>query len=265
MGLGAVVYRFIAGWVQVFKVVAPDGENMSPGSGVDDDDKISEEMEDDDDEDDDMEGSELLSTDLVEQPYEMGRFLDIRQDIMYLPEWQDVLLQASMNKRLQQFNDLTRIAFKHGESDVRTVHGGVLFLGRNVDDPQFIFRNPKQELSQRPNVPKFTQAVRNAVASNAMKEVRYLKAYCPKACVASWNTFEGVIQDFVCKHPTASQVTVRDIDPEVARDASLIIMALRDTDAHEDNMMRDKLGRIALFDLGCALADRPLPRDDMTQ
>ncbi|EEQ99312.1 hypothetical protein Pmar_PMAR011386, partial [Perkinsus marinus ATCC 50983] len=267
MGLGAVVYRFIAGWMQVFKVVAPDGESMSPGSGVDDDDDVEmsedEEMYEDDEED--LGDSGLLSTDLVDQPYEMGRFLDIRHDIMYLPEWQDVLLQTSMNKRLQQFNDLTRIAFKHGESDVRTLHGGVLFLGRNVDDPQFIFRNPKQELSQRPNVPKFTQAVRNAVASNAMKEVRYLKAYCPKACVASWNTFEGVIQDFVAKHPSTSHVDCRDIDPEVARDASLIIMALRDTDAHEDNMMRDKLGRIALFDLGCALADRPLPRDDMTQ
>ncbi|KAF4679415.1 hypothetical protein FOZ60_015078 [Perkinsus olseni] len=263
MGLGAVVYRFIAGWVQVFKVVAPDGENMSPGSGLDDD-----EMSEDDEmreDGDDMEDTDVLSMDLVEQPYEMGRFLDIRQDVMYLPDWQDVLLQASMNKRLQQFNDLTRIAFKHGESDVRTLHGGVLFLGRNVDDPQFIFRNPKQELSQRPNVPKYTQAVRNAVAGNAMKEVRYLKAYCPKACVASWNTFEGVIQDFVAKHPTDSHVNCRDVDPEVARDASLIIMALRDTDAHEDNMMRDKLGRIALFDLGCALGDRPLPRDDMTQ
>jgi hypothetical protein len=38
-------------------------------------------------------------------------------------------------------------------------------------------------------------------------------------------------------------------------------MLVRDTDAHDGNYVRDLRRKIALFDLGCALGDRPLPPD----
>jgi hypothetical protein len=69
----------------------------------------------------------------------------------------------------------------------------------------------------------------------------------------------------VVPNKSAKNVTIASLieSPQTARDTAFLILLLRDTDAHEGNYTRDIRRKIALFDLGCSLGDRPLARDEI--
>ena len=202
----------------------------------------------------------------VTQPYEVA-LKSGEGDSVEFEIWQSAEDVANFQKKLADMRHrLTKLPFAHaastsdlGGSDSEEGSGRtVMFLGRNVDDPKLVFRNPRTEKEQRANIPRFTQALRNAVAASMIKESSQMKAYVPRALVGSWNKVEGVFQEYV---NGAKPVTLQDLkdSPATTTDMALFVMLLRDTDAHDGNYARDTRRKVALYDLGCALADRPLP------
>jgi len=209
----------------------------------------------------------LIPSDAI-QPYEVVKVG--QSDTVEFASWQKSSDVEVFDKKIKDISQRTaKLPFAHSAASRRpSLESGnatVLFLGRNVDEPKLVFRNPRAESEiQRPNVPIYTQSIRNAVASSALRESPNLRAYIPKSLCGSWNTFEGIFQEYVPKPRTAaSSVSVQSFReyPESAVDTALLVMLLRDTDAHDGNYTRDLRRKIALFDLGCALADTPLPND----
>ena len=202
------------------------------------------------------------------QPYEVVKVG--QSDSVEFSAWQNGTDIEIFDKKIKDISQRTaKLPFAHSAASRRpsleTGNATVLFLGRNVDEPKLVFRNPRAESEiQHPNVPVYTQSIRNAVASSALKESPNLRAYIPRSVCGSWNTFEGIFQEYVPKPRTAattvSAQSFREY-PESAVDTALLVMLLRDTDAHDGNYTRDLRRKIALFDLGCALADKPLPND----
>jgi len=204
---------------------------------------------------------------VVTQPYEVvlksGQGDSVEFDSWQLAED----LQAFEKKLADMRHRLTKLPFAHAAS-TSDLGGGsdsdegsgrtVMFLGRNVDDPKLVFRNPRTEKEQRANVPRFTQALRNAVVASMVRDSPAMKAYIPRALVGSWNKVEGVFQEYV---NGAKSVSLQDLkeSPATATDLALLVMLLRDTDAHDGNYARDTRRKVAFYDLGCSLADRPLP------
>lgn len=204
------------------------------------------------------------------QPYEVVKVG--QSDSVEFAPWQNGADIEVFDKKIRDISQRTaKLPFAHSATSRRpsleTGNATVLFLGRNVDEPKLVFRNPRAESElQRPNIPIFTQSIRNAVASSALRESPNLRAYVPRAVCGSWNTFDGVFQEYVPKPKTASAaVSLQSFReyPESAVDTALLVMLLRDTDAHDGNYTRDIRRKIALFDLGCCLADRPLPADPL--
>ena len=204
------------------------------------------------------------------QPYEVVKVG--QSDSVEFAPWQSGADIEVFDKKIRDISQRTaKLPFAHSAASRRpsleTGNATVLFLGRNVDEPKLVFRNPRAESElQRPNIPIFTQSIRNAVASSALRESPNLRAYVPRAVCGSWNTFDGVFQEYVPKPKTAAaSVSVQSFReyPESAVDTALLVMLLRDTDAHDGNYTRDLRRKIALFDLGCCLADRPLPADQV--
>jgi hypothetical protein len=203
------------------------------------------------------------------QPYEVVKVG--QSDSVEFGSWQKEGDIEAFDKKIRDICQRTaKLPFAHSAASRRpsldTGNATVLFLGRNVDEPKLVFRNPRAESElQRPNIPIYTQSIRNAVASSALRESSLLRAYIPRAVCGTWNTFEGVFQEYVPKPKAASSSTVsvqslKEV-PESAVDTAVLVLLLRDTDAHDGNYTRDLRRKIALFDLGCALADRPLPND----
>ena len=198
------------------------------------------------------------------QPYEVVKVG--QSDTVEFGKWQTEVDVEIFDKKIKDISQRTaKLPFAHSAASRRpSLESGnatVLLLGRNVDEPKLVFRNPRAESElQRPNIPIFTQSIRNAVASSALRESPSLRAYVPRAVCGSWNTFDGIFQEYVPKPKSVSVQSFKEY-PESAVDTAFLVMLLRDTDAHDGNYTRDLRRKIALFDLGCALADRPLPND----
>ena len=201
------------------------------------------------------------------QPYEVIKVG--QSDSVEFPAWQNMSDVEAFEKKIKDISHRTaKLPFTHSAASRRpsldTGNATVLFLGRNVDEPKLVFRNPRAELEvQRPNIPIYTQSIRNAVASSALRDCASLRAYVPRSLCGSWNTFQGVFQEYVAPSSSSSSVGINSFKeaPQSAIDAAFLVLLLRDTDAHDGNYVRDLRRKIALFDLGCALADRPLHRD----
>lgn len=208
------------------------------------------------------------------QPYEVVK-VGQQDSVEFLP-WQRSMDVESFDKKIKDISQrLTKLPFTHSakESNDATSrrpsldsgNATVLFLGRNVDEPKLVFRNPRAESEiQRANIPVFTQSIRNAVAASALRDSPQMRAYVPRALCGSWNTFQGVFQEYIPKNKTVN-VSVQSFreSPQSAVDTAILVMLLRDTDAHDGNYIRDLRRKIALFDLGCCLADQPLPKDSV--
>ena len=185
-------------------------------------------------------------------------------DSVDFPAWQrpdDVLI---FEKKLKEMSSrLTKIPFTHShEQSEEMANLTVIFLGRNVDEPKLVFRNPRAEnQQQRPNIPIGSQSIRCAVAASILRESPAIRAYVPRALCGTWNTFDGIFQEYVGKQKVP--LVWFQESPQTALDAAFLILLLRDTDAHEGNYVRDLRRKVALFDLGCSLATRPLPADPL--
>ena len=212
----------------------------------------------------------LPATEDAKQPYEVA-LKSGEGDSVEFGAWQETGDVLVFEKKIGEMRHrLTKIPFAHPKQEsvipsnspeltaTQSSDSTVMFLGRNVDDPKLVFRNPRVEKEQRANIPRFSQAVRHAVAASVLRESPNFKAYIPRALCGSWNRIEGVFQEFV---PNAKSITLNDFreSPQMAVDLALLILLLRDTDAHEGNYVRDARRKVAFFDLGCSLADRPLP------
>ena len=203
-------------------------------------------------------------------------------DTVEFSAWQTETDVTAFQKKIKDISDrLTKLPFAPSRKDYtggddlsptkrqsieESSNMTVLFLGRNVDEPKLVFRNPRAEtVVQRPNIPLYTQSIRNAVASSALRDNASMKAYVPRALCGHWNTFQGIFQEYVVPNKSAKNVTISSLleSPQTAVDTAFLILLLRDTDAHEGNYIRDIRRKIALFDLGCSLADRPLPNDEI--
>jgi hypothetical protein len=205
------------------------------------------------------------------QPYEVVK-VGQQDSVEFLP-WQRSMDLESFDRKIKDISQrLTKLPFTHsakessGDSRRPSLDNGnatVLFLGRNVDEPKLVFRNPRAESEiQRVNVPLYTQSIRNAVAASALRDSSEMRAYVPRALCGSWNTFQGVFQEFIPRNKTVNvSIQAFKESPHSAIDTAILVMLLRDTDAHDGNYIRDLRRKIALFDLGCALADEPLPDD----
>ena len=172
-------------------------------------------------------------------------------------------------KILEISQRLTKLPFAHSaRPSLDSGNMTVIFLGRNVDEPKLVFRNPRAEtVLQRANVPVHSQSIRNAVASSALRDSPALRAYIPRSVWGTWNSFPGVFQEFVASATAKSSEASEGIgwfreSPAAAVDTAFLITLLRDTDAHDGNYVRDLRRKVALFDLGCALGTEPLPADD---
>lgn len=196
------------------------------------------------------------------QPYEVVRVG--QGDSVEFEKFHSEAEIFSFEKKIKDISQRTaKLPFAHSASRRPSIENAtVLFLGRNVDEPKLVFRNPRAESEQqRANIPIYTQSVRNAVASSALKDSPLFRAYVPRSVCGTWNSFQGIFQEFIPQ--TRGGVTVQSLreSPETAADAAVLIMLVRDTDAHDGNYVRDLRRKVALFDLGCALGDRPLPAD----
>ena len=207
------------------------------------------------------------------QPYEVVK-VGQSDSVEFLP-WQLPADVDSFERKIKDISQrLTKLPFTHsaressGDCTSRRPsldcgNATVLFLGRNVDEPKLVFRNPRAESEiQRPNVPVHTQSIRNAVAASALRDSPNLRAYVPRALCGTWNTFQGVFQEYIPKNKGVNVSILSFTEsPESAVDTAFLVMLLRDTDAHDGNYIRDLRRKIALFDLGCSLGDKPLPND----
>jgi len=201
------------------------------------------------------------SAEEVTQPYEVA-LNPGEGDSVEFSSWQLPQDLDTFNRKLAELKHrVTKLPFAHAGEAGEREGASVVFLGRNVDEPKLVFRNPRVERTQRANIPVHTQAIRNAVIASLLRDTPGFKAYVPRAVVGAWNHVEGVFQEYV---PSAKSVSLQDFreSPGTALDLALVILLLRDTDAHEGNYARDPRRKIALFDLGCALGDRPLPSYD---
>jgi hypothetical protein len=186
-------------------------------------------------------------------------------DTVEFSAWQTESDVSAFDKKIRDISDrLTKLPFAPSRKDYT---GGpddpgnmtVLFLGRNVDEPKLVFKNPRAEtVVQRSNIPIFTQSIRNAVAASALRDNPGMKAYVPRALCGYWNTFQGVFQEYVVPNKKVVSITSLIESPQTAIDTAFLIMLVRDTDAHEGNYFWDIRRKVALFDLGCCLADSPL-------
>jgi hypothetical protein len=193
---------------------------------------------------------------LIDQPYDVS---NKDGDTVELGRWQLPLDLSAFEKKISDMkHKLHKLPFAHASEDGLDEGSSVMFLGRNIDDPKLVFRNPRVEKDQRVNVPIFTQAIRNSVAASALRDRPGIKAFIPRSMIGSWNTVQGVFQEYVSG---SKPVYLQDFkeSPQLAVDMALIVLLLRDTDAHDHNYCFDLRKKIALFDLGCSLADRPLP------
>jgi len=204
-------------------------------------------------------------------PYEV---LTVGQaDTVEFAGWQTPTDVASFDRKIRDISSrLKKLPFApsrkdddgHRPSIEDSGNMTVLFLGRNVDEPKLVFRNPRAECEiQRPNIPIFTQSIRNAVAASALRDVSSMKAYVPRALCGYWNTFQGVFQEYVSTRNSRESVSITSFmeSPQSACDTAFLILLLRDTDAHDGNYVRDLRRKVALFDLGCSLGDRPIESD----
>jgi len=221
----------------------------------------------------------VIPTDAI-HPYEV--LVVGHSDTVEFSNWQTEADVNAFDKKIKDISErLTKLPFAPSRKDYtggedlspnkrqsieESSNMTVLFLGRNVDEPKLVFRNPRAEsIVQRSNIPLYTQSIRNAVASSALRESSSLKAYIPRALCGHWNTFQGVVQEYVVPNKGAKNVTISSLveSPQTAVDTAFLILLVRDTDAHEGNYIRDIRRKIALFDLGCSLADQPLPKDEI--
>ena len=202
------------------------------------------------------------------QPYEVIKVG--QSDSVEFSPWQSESDVEAFDKKIKEISQRTaKLPFTHSAMSRRpsldSGNATVLFLGRNVDEPKLVFRNPRAEHEvQRANIPIYTQSIRNAVASSAIRDCASLRAYVPRSLCGSWNTFQGVFQEYVAGQSSSSvsMISILKEAPQSAIDTAFLVLLFRDTDAHDGNYVRDLRRKIALFDLGCALADRPLPKED---
>jgi hypothetical protein len=193
-------------------------------------------------------------------------------DSVEFSSWQKNADVLAFDKKIRDISDrLTKLPFAPSRKDY-TGHQSiedssnmtVLFLGRNVDEPKLVFRNPRAEtVVQRSNIPIYTQSIRNAVAASALRDNPAMKAYVPRALCGYWNTFQGVFQEYIVPNKTSVTISALIESPQMAIDTAFLVMLVRDTDAHEGNYVWDIRRKIALFDLGCSLADSPLPATEI--
>jgi hypothetical protein len=212
----------------------------------------------------------LIPSDAI-HPYDVVKVG--QSDTVEFDAWQHGMDVTAFTKKIQDISSrLTKLPFAHSSKNGLRFSldaSSVLFLGRNVDEPKLVFRNPLAETEQqRPNIPIFTQSIRNAVASSALRECPGMTAYVPRALCGTWNTFQGIFQEYVTSAKnsdknTSSSVSISTFieSPQLAIDTAVLVLLLRDTDAHDGNYVRDLRRKIALYDLGCALADEPIPAD----